>query len=141
MSREIGLYVHIPFCRQKCAYCDFSSYAGRERDMEVYVERLIGECREKSRNDVKIATLYIGGGTPSLLSPSLMEKILSTLRACFSFLPDAECSCECNPGTLTPEFLAVLKKGGVNRLSLGAQAAQPELLSLLGRIHTWEQVA
>ena len=70
MSREIGLYVHIPFCRQKCAYCDFSSYAGRERDMEAYVERLIRECKEKSRNDVQIATLYIGGGTPSLLPPS-----------------------------------------------------------------------
>lgn len=140
MSREIGLYIHIPFCKKKCAYCDFSSYAGREADMDAYVQKLIGECREKSRRDVSVATLYIGGGTPSLLPPALMEKILLAVKEHFSFLPGAECSCECNPGTVTEDFLSVLKKGGVNRLSLGAQAAQEDLLAVLGRIHTWEQV-
>ncbi len=140
MKKELGLYVHIPFCRQKCAYCDFPSFAGRESDMEAYVERLIGETKEKADPHIAIATLYIGGGTPSLLPAALMERILDALRDSFDFLPGAECSCECNPGTVTEAFLLALKKGGVNRLSFGAQARQDRLLRLLGRIHTWEQV-
>jgi len=140
MSKEIGLYIHIPFCRQKCAYCDFASFAGQENKMADYAQCLIREMERKSNQDVKIATLYIGGGTPSLLPPALMRDILKALRSYFDFLPGAECSCECNPGTVTEDFLSVLREGGINRLSLGAQAAQPHLLSLLGRIHTWEQV-
>lgn len=140
MKKELGLYVHIPFCRQKCAYCDFPSFAGRENDMEAYVDRLIGEMKEKADPNTVIATLYIGGGTPSLLPAGLMERLLGELRERFDFLPDAECSCECNPGTVTEQFLRVLKKGGVNRLSFGAQARQERLLCLLGRVHTWEQV-
>ena len=140
MSREIGLYVHIPFCARKCAYCDFASFAGREKEMAPYVRHLIREMEEKSGLDCRIATLYIGGGTPSFLPPALMEQVLAAARRNFCFLPDAECSCECNPGTVTKEFLSVLRAGGVNRLSFGAQACQPHLLSLLGRIHTWDQV-
>ena len=140
MKKELGLYVHIPFCRQKCAYCDFPSFAGRENLMEAYVGRLVAEMKEKRDPSIVIATLYIGGGTPSLLPPGLMERLLSELRGQFPFLPDAECSCECNPGTVTEDFLRVLKNGGVNRLSFGAQAFQSSLLRLLGRIHTWEQV-
>lgn len=140
MMKEVGLYIHIPFCARKCAYCDFASFADREKDMPAYAERLMQEMREKARPEYRVATLYIGGGTPSLLPPDLMEKILRQARANFIFLPDAECSCECNPGTATKEFFSVLKSNGVNRLSLGAQASQPRLLSLLGRIHTWEQV-
>lgn len=140
MRKEVGLYVHIPFCVRKCAYCDFPSFAGREKDMEAYADRLIGEMKEKADPGVIVATLYVGGGTPSLLPPALMERILEALRNTFDFLPDAECSCECNPGTLTEDFLRALKKGGVNRLSFGAQACQERLLRLLGRIHTWEQV-
>ncbi len=140
MKKELGLYVHIPFCRQKCAYCDFPSFAGRESSMEAYVNRLIAEMKERQNPYAVIATLYIGGGTPSLLPPGLMERILWELRGHFNFLPDAECSCECNPGTVTEDFLRVLKKGGVNRLSFGAQARQERLLRMLGRIHTWDQV-
>ncbi len=140
MKKELGLYVHIPFCRRKCAYCDFPSFAGRESSMEAYVDRLTAEMKEKSDTDAVIATLYIGGGTPSLLPPGLMERVLGELRRRFAFLPDAECSCECNPGAAGEEFFQVLKKGGINRLSFGAQAFQEPLLRLLGRIHTWEQV-
>lgn len=140
MSRPVGLYVHIPFCARKCAYCDFASFAGREGEMAAYVRRLKEEIRSRSDPEYEIATLYIGGGTPSLLPPALMREALSALHAAFSFSPDAECSCECNPGTVTEEFLDALLCGGVNRLSFGAQAAQPRLLELLGRIHTWEQV-
>ena len=140
MKKELGLYVHIPFCRRKCAYCDFPSFAGRESSMEAYVDRLIAEMWEKREPDAVIATLYIGGGTPSLLPPSLMERLLEELHRTFDFLPEAECSCECNPGTVTEDFLRALKNGGVNRLSFGAQARQERLLRLLGRVHTWEQV-
>lgn len=140
MKKELGLYVHIPFCQQKCAYCDFPSFAGRESSMEAYVDRLTAEMRERRNQGAVIATLYIGGGTPSLLPPHLMERVLEELRGHFDFLPEAECSCECNPGTVTEDFLRVLKKGGVNRLSFGAQARQDRLLRMLGRIHSWKQV-
>ncbi|MBQ9265153.1 MAG: radical SAM family heme chaperone HemW [Clostridia bacterium] len=137
----LGLYVHIPFCARKCTYCDFASFAGLEQEMPRYIRRLQAEIAQKSETDREIATLFIGGGTPSLLPPQLMKQILSSLHQHFRFLPDAECSCECNPGTVTKEFLAVLKEGGINRLSFGAQASQPRLLQMLGRIHTWDQVA
>ena len=140
MKKEIGLYVHIPFCKSKCAYCDFASFAGREGDMERYVDQVMLEMDQRAGGDALIATLYIGGGTPSLLPPELMDKMLSHLRKRFSFLPNAEATCECNPGTVTEAFLKVLKRYGVNRLSLGAQASQGRLLSLLGRIHNWSQV-
>lgn len=141
MTRQIGLYLHIPFCARKCAYCDFASYPGRERDMEPYVERVIAEMENRPLPGRCVATAYIGGGTPSLMPPRLMDRLLSALRAHFDFLPDAEWTCECNPGTVTAEFLSVLRDHGVNRLSLGAQARQERLLRLLGRIHTWDQVA
>lgn len=140
MSREVGLYLHIPFCVRKCAYCDFPSFAGRERDIPAYAERVKEEIAEKSKEDVVISTLYIGGGTPSHLPPEIMETLLRALRGAFSFREDAECTCECNPGTVTRRFLDVLRRCGVNRISMGAQASQPRLLSMLGRIHTWEQV-
>ena len=139
MKKEMGLYVHIPFCRRKCAYCDFPSFAGREGSMEAYADRLTAEIKEKSDPNAVIATLYIGGGTPSLLPPGLMARILGELRGRFEFLPGAECTCECNPGTVTADFLRVLKQGGINRLSFGVQARQERLLRLLGRIHSWEQ--
>ena len=140
MKKEIGLYIHIPFCARKCVYCDFASYAGQEALMPAYVDRVLEEAREKSGLDCAVATLYIGGGTPSLLPSPLMEKLLEGIRGLFSFSPQAECSCECNPGTVTDAFLFTLRREGVNRLSFGAQAYQPRLLSLLGRIHTWDQV-
>jgi len=140
MTREIGLYIHIPFCVRKCAYCDFSSFPRREGDMPAYVDAVIKEAERRPMPDAVIATMYLGGGTPSLLPPALMDRLLRAIRSRYAFLPGAECTCECNPGTVTAECLAVLKENGVNRLSLGAQAYQGRLLRLLGRIHTWNQV-
>ena len=139
MSREIGLYVHIPFCARKCAYCDFPSWAGLEALMPAYTDAVIAEA-DRRPADAVIATLYIGGGTPSLLPPELADRLLRALKARYAFAPQAECTCECNPGAVTPAFLAVLKAHGFTRLSMGAQARQERLLRLLGRIHTWEQV-
>lgn len=140
MTREVGLYLHIPFCVRKCAYCDFPSFAGREKDMEAYAEKLCQELRSYREQPFVLSSLYIGGGTPSLLPSALMGQILDTVRDCFAFVPGAECSCECNPGTVTAEKLCTLREGGINRLSFGAQVSQQRLLTLLGRIHTWEQV-
>ena len=137
---ETGLYLHIPFCKSKCAYCDFASYPGKESLMASYAQRLMDEIREKAAAypSAVIRTLFIGGGTPSLFPPEEMGKVLGCLREHFPFLPDAECTCECNPGTVTAAFLSVLRENGINRLSMGVQACQPGLLKMLGRIHTWE---
>ena len=141
MTKQIGLYLHIPFCARKCAYCDFASWAGQEDSMAPYTDAVLSEIARRGQQDVGVATLYIGGGTPSLLPSRLMEKLLSGIRRYFDVLPDAEWTCECNPGTVTKDFLSVLRDHGVNRLSMGAQAGQERLLKLLGRIHTWDQVA
>ncbi len=107
--------------------------------MEAYVERMLREI-DARRGDYLIETAYIGGGTPSTLPPPLMYKLLSGVKNAYRFSQNAEFSCEVNPGTVTRDFLDILRKHGVNRLSMGAQASQTRLLRLLGRIHTWEDV-
>lgn len=137
-----GLYVHIPFCVRKCAYCDFSSYAGRTQDMEKYVDVLRDEIRVRARETGRQTcdTVFFGGGTPSLLPPYLFEQIVQTLKAHYDLTPDAEFTVECNPGTVTKAFADRMKKCGVNRVSMGMQAAQEDLLRRLNRIHTMEDV-
>lgn len=138
---EAGLYLHIPFCKSKCAYCDFASFAGQEQHMTAYTQAVLREIDQKATAyPFTIRTLFIGGGTPSIFPAVEIDRILAALRHHFTFTEDAECTCECNPGTVTGEFLSVLKKYGINRLSFGAQASQPHLLRMLGRIHTWEDV-
>lgn len=136
------LYIHLPFCLRKCRYCDFASYAGREAEMSDYVNALIEEARIRSEELHKpsMETVFIGGGTPSLLPPDLMERLLDGLRQVFTFPEGIEFTSEANPGTLTPQWLDVMTSRGMNRLSLGMQACQPSLLSALGRIHTFDQV-
>lgn len=137
-----GLYLHVPFCKSKCAYCDFPSFAGCEKEMPRVIERMCAElfdCRN-AFPDTLVETMYIGGGTPSLLPPKLMERLLRAAREAFLFAPNAEISCEMNPGTVTPEFLSVCVENGVNRVSLGAQSSLDHLLSSIGRIHTFRQV-
>lgn len=139
---KTGVYVHIPFCVRKCAYCDFASFANRESDMPRYVEALCGEIRTRARETGKIPvdTVFFGGGTPSLLPPALFEKIAGTIRECFCLDADAEFTVESNPGTLTEELAHTMKRCGVNRLSMGMQCAQQHLLHRLGRIHNMEDV-
>ncbi len=137
-----GLYLHVPFCKSKCAYCDFPSFAGCEKEMPRVIDRMCAElfdCRN-AFPDTLVETMYIGGGTPSLLPPKLMERLLQAAREAFPFAPGAEISCEMNPGTVTPEFLSVCVENGVNRVSLGAQSNLDHLLSSIGRIHTFRQV-
>ena len=143
-ARRWGLYVHLPFCRQKCFYCDFPSYAGQEGRMAVYVEALLGELAREGA-PLRAAwgpprTVYLGGGTPTALPPALMERLLAGLREFLVAAPDAlEFTCECNPGTVDAVYLSLLRAGGVNRLSLGVQTFDDALLRRIGRIHTAAQ--
>lgn len=136
------LYIHLPYCRQKCRYCDFASYAGQEGTMSAYVDALLCEADVMCRNTkgTPMDTAFIGGGTPSTLPAPLLAKLLNGLRERFLLPMGMEFTSEANPGTLTPEWLEAALSGGVNRLSLGMQAFQPELLQTLGRIHTFEDV-
>jgi oxygen-independent coproporphyrinogen-3 oxidase len=140
--KPIGLYVHVPFCVSKCAYCDFASYAGREADIPRYVDAVIREItrRGAETGHPNADTIFLGGGTPSLLDEFQVTRILDALFEAFPIEKGAEITCECNPGTLTTPLAQALRKAGVNRLSMGAQARQARLLRLIGRIHNWEKV-
>lgn len=136
------LYIHIPYCRQKCRYCDFASYAGQEGSMSAYVDALLREAEAMApyAKDIPIQTVFIGGGTPSTLPADLLKRLLTGLHEHFIIPAGIEFTSEANPGTLTPEWLEAALSGGVNRISMGMQAAQPELLRTLGRIHSHADV-
>ena len=139
MSGEsVSLYVHIPFCQSKCSYCDFNSYAGLESLIPSYVGALLAEMglwREPAQH-MTVATVFLGGGTPSLLPLAEVERIMAALRQRFRLAADAEVSCEANPGTVDRHYLQELRSLGVNRLSLGVQSFHDDELATLGRIHT-----
>ncbi|MGL4761291.1 MAG: radical SAM family heme chaperone HemW [Sarcina sp.] len=134
--KNISLYIHIPFCDQKCHYCDFPSFAGKGDLKDRYIDALNKEIN-KNTNGYIIDTIFIGGGTPSSLSAIQLEKLLENVNK-FEFAKDMEFTVECNPGSITKEKLDVMKKYGVNRLSMGLQAVQNTLLKDLGRIHSYE---
>lgn len=142
-KQQWGLYIHIPFCRQKCFYCDFPSFAGRERYEADYTDAL---CRELAVQGVLYRekwgsprTIYMGGGTPSLLPIGLLAKILQAIADVFGNAADREFTVECNPGTVDAAKLRALRAGGVNRLSFGVQTFDDTLLKKIGRIHTGAQ--
>ena len=135
-----GIYVHIPFCKRKCVYCGFFSVAS-SRWREAYWDALCAEI--ESRRDelagTPVATLYFGGGTPSLCSPAELERIVAQLRRCYRWTDEVEFTLEANPEQLTADYLAALKSLGVNRLSIGVQSFDDEILRLLNRTHTAAQ--
>ncbi|MEG1004092.1 MAG: radical SAM family heme chaperone HemW [Clostridium sp.] len=135
--KEIALYIHIPFCKQKCFYCDFKSYAGIESLEDDYVDALILEIRNKCKNYI-VKTLFIGGGTPSYLSEDNLLKLLKELNK-LTYKENAERTIECNPGTLTDEKIKIIKNNGMNRISMGLQTTKNNLLKDIGRIHTIEE--
>ena len=149
-EKEIGLYVHIPFCKSKCYYCDFVSYANKENSQKEYIncikQELIHYSEENqimaSHNLEKkyvISTIYIGGGTPSIIEYNYIEQIINAIKSNFKIKENAEITIEVNPGTITKEKLDAYAKIGINRLSIGLQAVQNEILKQIGRIHTYEQ--
>ena len=134
-----GIYVHIPYCIRKCAYCDFISFPD-DGTIGDYCDALLKEIAltgEARLCELTFDTVYIGGGTPSLLSGKQMERLLSALRKTFPIAPDAEISMESNPGTTTPENLEAYRAAGVNRLSVGLQSSCDEILQVIGRIHRY----
>ncbi len=139
----LELYVHIPFCIKKCNYCDFLSFPGKEDQMRVYMEKLrreIKDCADNMENKKeKIRSIFIGGGTPSILAPGQIEKLMDTLYHQFHISEDTEITIETNPGTLHTEKLKEYKRAGINRLSIGLQTTHDSLLKVLGRIHTYQE--
>lgn len=137
--KRLSIYIHIPFCVRKCNYCDFLSFPADGSAREAYVETLLAEiCLEgPGYAAYEVQTVFFGGGTPSLLPPAQMGRIMECLRRCFCFAGDAEVSLEANPGTVTAESLRAYRRLGINRLSLGLQSANDERLRRLGRIHTY----
>jgi oxygen-independent coproporphyrinogen-3 oxidase len=139
-----GIYIHIPFCRSKCAYCSFVSGSWSLPIAERYVLAVEKEMRQLTENEGlgrPVDTIYLGGGTPSLLSAIQIGRLLSACRDCFEIKGGAEISLEANPGTMDPEFLNCCAALGINRVSLGAQSFSNEELASIGRIHASAQVA
>lgn len=138
--KPCAVYIHIPFCVQKCAYCDFASFPGEgEVARAAYVDELIGEIRAFGQQERRAcSSIFFGGGTPTLLDAEQLEEILRAVRKSFAVSPDAEITVEANPGTVDERKLRVLRRAGVNRISFGAQSADDGLLRTLGRIHRWQ---
>ena len=148
MKKEFGLYIHIPFCRQKCFYCDFPSFAGREKKIDKYLQALEQEFallrqrvlpKENVRDiESKFAprTIYIGGGTPTALNANQLEKLLEIVQKYVVVAKAEEFTVEMNPGTVDREKLLLLQQAGVNRLSVGVQSFDDHCLQKIGRIHT-----
>ena len=137
----LGLYVHIPFCVQKCNYCDFLSFSADEKKKRQYIDALVREMkswREKI-SDYEIDTIFIGGGTPSVLSVTDMDSLFQGISDCFTRSQKTEFTVECNPGTVDEEKLSLYRQAGVNRLSFGMQSTMDEELHQLGRIHNYKQ--
>ena len=139
--KELGIYVHIPFCKQKCKYCDFISFTNCEEKYEKYFESIIKEIENKKINisNTVVSTIYIGGGTPSIVPPKFIEQILNKIRSKFNVSDKAEITIEINPGTVNKEKLQYYKNIGINRLSIGLQSADDRILNLIGRIHTYTE--
>lgn len=139
-QKELELYIHIPFCVKKCSYCDFLSAPATEQTKEAYMAALFAEIggRAKDYKERIVTSIFIGGGTPSLLSGDSIRQLMEHIREGFTLAPDAEITVEVNPGTVTAEKLAAFYGAGINRLSIGMQSAQEQELKILGRIHDFD---
>lgn len=139
---SIALYLHIPFCASKCAYCDFASYPGMLEQLPGYLHALADELwlRAAQYGRRHVHSVFIGGGTPTLLLGEQVASLVEAVHTALDVCPDAEITMEGNPGTLRAQDIAVYRQAGLNRFSLGAQAAQDALLASLGRAHRWPQV-
>ncbi|MCP4140416.1 MAG: radical SAM family heme chaperone HemW [Chloroflexi bacterium] len=142
-KNEYALYFHIPFCRHRCAYCDFTTYAGQDSLIPAYVDALIKEIALVGGSLTEKAyakTIFFGGGTPSLMSVSQYASIFSAIRENFHINPDAEIALEANPGALSSNYFDALREVGFNRISFGVQSTHPDELKMLERIHSYDDV-
>lgn len=149
-KKNVGIYVHIPFCKQKCRYCDFKSYVGKEDKIEEYIKWIkyeLAEIGTGNRLDYEshldklaiINTIYIGGGTPSLIDSKYIKEIMETIKANYTLEKEVETTIEVNPGMVTENKLQDYIECGINRISIGLQSSKEDLLKQLGRIHTYEE--
>lgn len=153
-NKKLGIYVHVPFCKKKCKYCDFVSFENKDSNvMCKYVDKVIKEIEyvldnnSKKSNEIGysfissriVDTIYFGGGTPSILDEKLIGKILDKIKDIFVLDENVEITLEVNPGTVNKEKLEYYKSIGINRLSIGLQSAENRLLNIIGRIHTYEE--
>ena len=138
--KTIGVYIHIPFCVQKCVYCDFLSAPAAKEQQQEYMKALKAEIKREALQykEYTVETIFFGGGTPSILEAAQLAECIAILQEHYSFAKNMEITIETNPGTATWEKLAILRKAGVNRLSIGLQSANDQELKLLGRIHTYQ---
>lgn len=141
MSGGMELYLHIPFCVKKCAYCDFLSFPSGQELQRQYAKRLMEDidCMGKKYGDIPVDTIFIGGGTPSVPESRLIVDLMEHVNRAFQISDGAEISMEANPGTVTREKLKEYRRAGINRISFGLQSANDRELKLLGRIHTWAE--
>ena len=141
MNGGMELYLHMPFCVRKCAYCDFLSFPTDQETQNLYTRRLREDidAMGKKYGDIPVDTIFIGGGTPSVPDSALIVGIMEHVRKAFHVMEGAEISMEANPGTVTREKLTDYRRAGINRLSFGLQSANDRELKLLGRIHTWAE--
>lgn len=139
--KELELYFHIPFCVRKCFYCDFLSAPADQETKRLYMEALLTETAGSALRyaDYRVVSLFIGGGTPSSVAVSAVERLMETVGSNYRMAQDAEVTIEVNPGTVTQEGLERYRRAGINRLSIGLQSAVDAELAAIGRIHTWEQ--
>lgn len=139
-KKDLELYIHIPFCIRKCKYCDFLSGPSNEKDRQKYVESLCRKIRSygKLAEAYRVVSIFVGGGTPSILEEDQIGQIFGTVYEVFAVEPDAEITLEMNPGTVTMEKLMAYRRCGINRLSMGLQSTDDRELEALGRIHTYE---
>ena len=136
---RFGIYIHIPFCVKKCSYCDFVSFCSDEKIWEQYTNAVVCEIENKKiENSKKVTTIYIGGGTPSLIPENYIVKIINTVKSRFKIEESAEITIEVNPGTVTEKKLVAYKNAGINRISIGLQSAEDRILKLIGRIHNYQ---
>lgn len=141
MTKPLGVYVHVPFCKQKCVYCDFYSLPHREEEMDAWVSALRAQLAETDFAGYEADTVYFGGGTPSLLGPRRLTALLEAVFAACPVSPDAEITLEANPDSAgDPDALSALRRAGFSRISLGMQSADDGELKAIGRVHTMAQV-
>ena len=137
-KKELGVYIHIPFCKKKCYYCDFISFENKCDEIPQYIESLKEEIRKFDFSSYNVTSIYIGGGTPSYIDSKYIKYILDELKTRVKF-DDIEITIEVNPGTVTEEKLKEYKEAGINRISIGLQSTNNKLLKEIGRIHTYEE--
>ena len=142
-NKELGIYIHIPFCKNKCYYCDFISYTNKCSQIEEYIQKVIEEMKQYDLSNYNVTTIYIGGGTPSFIDGRYIKQLLEELKRKLlnneTKFKDIEITLEINPGTITKEKLELYQESGVNRISIGLQSTNDDLLKQIGRIHNYQQ--